>query len=573
MNSGKYYQGIGASPGIAIGSGWVYRPVVVKVVPLENQNPDKELSRLENALGTAKEQLETLFQKTLDEIGSDEAAIFEAHKMFLDDPELINSIQEMIRENQINADAAVDEVVERFAEEMEALEDEYFRERAQDIRDVGRRIIYCLAGVDTRSREFPGEPVIISADDLTPSDTVQFEREKILGLCTRKGGPTSHTAILARSLGVPAAVSVPFDLDGVENSKELVLDGTLGELILDPSDEEIMAARVKMEAWQSKWQDQVSKAHQPATTLDGISVEVVANIGNLADAQQAIDFGAEGVGLLRTEFLYMDRHSMPTEEEQVEAYREIFEIMGDRPLVVRTLDIGGDKEVEYLGLSDEPNPFLGWRAIRMINERPEILHAQFRALFQAGAKSDLRIMVPLVSSIDEVIQARQIKLEAQTSLIKEGLPCAENSQFGIMVEVPSAALMIAQLAEHVDFFSIGTNDLTQYTLAVDRTNERVANLASPFHPAVLKLIAMTIKVAHEHGKWVGLCGEMAGDQLAVPFLLGLGLDEFSMAPTSIPGVKQTIRRMDKVQCSEIVERVLKLGSAAEVKDFLSSVQT
>ena len=565
-----YLQGIGASPGIAIGPGWVYRPVEVEIERLEYQNPDEEVSRLDEALVSAKDQLEFLCQKTLVEIGSEEAAIFEAHKMFLDDPELINSIHNLINGKRINAEAAVDQVVESYAAEMGALKDEYFQARAQDIRDVGRRIIYCLSGVDAQSTELPHEPVIISADDLTPSDTVQFDREKILGLCTRRGGPTSHTAILARSLGVPAAVSVPFELDDIANCQMIVLDGMQGELVIDPSDDEIKTARDKMQTWQSEWQVQLSCADQPAVTLDGVTVEIVANIGNFEDAKQALEYGAEGIGLLRTEFLYMNRQTIPTEKEQVQAYQDIFEVMGDRPLVVRTLDIGGDKEVDYLGLSDEPNPFLGWRAIRMISERPEVLQHQMRALLQAGVNSDLRIMIPLVSNIEEVIQARKLLDESIQNLMQEGQPYAENVQFGIMVEVPSAALLVEHISKHVDFFSIGTNDLTQYTLAVDRTNERVAELASPFHPAVLKLIALTIKNAHENGKWVGLCGEMAGDPTATPFLLGLGLDEFSMAPTSIPVVKQVIRRLDKKQCIQIASQALELPSTAEVKDFLKS---
>jgi phosphoenolpyruvate-protein phosphotransferase len=567
----KHLEGISASPGIAIGPGWVYRPVEVDIKRLENQTPDEEVSRLEEALNTAKNQLEILHQKTLDEIGTEEAAIFEAHKMFLDDPELINSIQNLIKDQRINAEAAVNEIVERYAAEMEALKDEYFQARAQDIRDVGRRIVCCLAGVEMHSVALPGEPVIISADDLTPSDTVQFDREKILGLCTRRGGPTSHTAILARSLGVPAAVSVPFEFDDVLSCENMILDGMLGELVINPSEDELRTAKDKMKVWQSEWQVQLSSADQPATTLDGINVEVVANIGNLEDAKQALEYGAEGVGLLRTEFLYMDRQSMPNEMEQVQAYKDIFEVMGDRPLVVRTLDIGGDKEVDYLGLSDEPNPFLGWRAIRMISERPEILQRQMRALLQAGVNCDLRIMIPLVSNIEEVIQARKFLDGSLKSLQQEGLPHAENVQFGIMVEVPSAALLVEHISKHVDFFSIGTNDLTQYTLAVDRTNERVADLASPFHPAVLKLIAMTIQYAHGNGKWVGLCGEMAGDPTATAFLLGVGLDEFSMAPTSIPVVKQVIRGLEKKHCSQIAAQALELPSTIEVKDFLKSV--
>ncbi len=555
--------------GIAIGPGWVFRPIKVEVKRFNDCEPCEEVIRLDDALAEAKSQVSELRVRTLESIGEEEAAIFEAHQMFLDDPEFITKIKGIINDQKINAEAAVEDVVEHFAGEMLALEDEYFRARAQDIRDVGRRVFYCLSGVDTKSLEIPKEPVIILADDLTPSDTVQFDRRVILGLCTVKGGPTSHTAILARSLGVPAAVSVPFRLDEIEKSALVILDGREGELTIDPSDEQVYAAKTSQTVWQAGWQTQLAAASKPAVTLDGHTMEVVANIGNVIDARQAIEFGAEGIGLLRTEFLYMDRQTMPNEEQQVSEYKEIFDVIGNRPLVVRTLDIGGDKEVAYLGLNEEPNPFLGWRAIRMMGERPEVLHNQFRALLRAGVGTDLRIMIPLVSSLDEVIKARQILDEARQALINEQLPAAENVQFGIMVEVPSAALMIEHIAGYVDFFSIGTNDLTQYTLAIDRTNERVADLASPFHPAVIQLIARTIETAHTKSKWVGLCGEMAGDPLATPLLLGLGLDEFSMAPTSIPLVKQVIRNLELKKCREIARTALGLPSTEAVKEYLS----
>jgi phosphoenolpyruvate-protein phosphotransferase len=561
-------SGISASPGIVIGPGWVYRPIEVEVQRYEQRDPQEELSRLEEALGEARIQLQNIKERTLETIGADEAAIFEAHQMFLDDPEFLSSIRKLINEQKINSEAAVLEVVERFAGEMLAIEDEYFQARAQDIRDVGRRIVNCLAGVDEASLSLPQEGVIILAEDLTPSDTVQFDREKILGLCTIRGGPTSHTAILARSLGVPAAVNVPMSLDKFEDGVTVVLNGTQGVLTIAPSQSEISQAEQEHTDWQSDWQVQLAAADQPAVTLDGKQVEIVANIGNVDDAAQALKYGAEGVGLLRTEFLYLDRQTMPTEDQQVEAYLEIFDLMGVRPVVVRTLDIGGDKAVGYLGLKAESNPFLGWRAIRMINERPDVLRDQFWALLRAGVGVDLRIMIPLVSSVTEVQEAREIFDEACRSLAEEDLPILDEVQFGIMVEVPSAALLVDHIAEYVDFFSIGTNDLTQYTLAVDRTNERVANLASPFHPAVINLIASTIRSAHRKGKWVGLCGEMAGDPLATPLLLGLGLDEFSMAPTSIPKVKQSIRRLNSDNCAQLADKLLGLKTTQEVVDHL-----
>ncbi|NTU75424.1 MAG: phosphoenolpyruvate--protein phosphotransferase, partial [Anaerolineaceae bacterium] len=414
----------------------------------------------------------------------------------------------------------------------------------------------------------PQEPVIIIAEDLTPSDTVAFDRSKILAFCTLKGGPTSHTAILARSIGVPATVSTPLPLEDIPNGTLLILDGSTGEVWVEPNEAELAEARKKQSAGNTQWAIILEAAQKPAFTRDGKQVEVVANIGSAADARQAVANGAEGVGLLRTEFLYMDRDSLPSEAEQINVYREIFAVMGSRPVVVRTLDIGGDKSVSYLGIKEEANPFLGWRAIRMVSERPEILVDQFRALLQAGVDSDLRIMLPMVSNIDEVIQAKNLLEISRCQLTEEGKAYAQNVQFGIMIEVPSAALLASHFAELVDFFSIGTNDLTQYTLAVDRSNERVANLASPFNPAVVTLIANTIQAAHAKGKWVGLCGEMAGDPLGTPLLLGLGLDEFSMAPKSIPEVKELLRGLTMEECRKIAQHVLTLPSAAAVEEYL-----
>jgi phosphoenolpyruvate-protein phosphotransferase len=567
---GKTIHGIGASSGITIGPVWIYNPIEVRVKRLQNQDPASEISRLTEAISQAKNQLLTLYKKALEEIGAEEAAIFDAHILFLDDPEFIKSIHIKLKEECVNAEAAVEEEVERFAARMLALKDEYFQARAQDIRDVGRRIIYCLSGVDTEAISKPNKPVIIVADDLTPSDTVQFDRESILGFCIRKGGPTSHTAILARSLGVPAAVSVPFRFEDIENCQLLILNGDSGMLTINPDEEQCGYAEQEIDSRTSQWKLQLEAASQPATSKDGATFEIVANIGNISDAKQAVEFGAEGVGLLRTEFLYLDRLSMPTEEEQVESYGEIFDVMGSRPVVVRTLDIGGDKAVEYLGLREETNPFLGWRAIRMISEKPEVLSGQYRALLRAGVNTDLRIMIPLVSSIEEVVLARQLLEKARKALSEENIPQAEMLQFGIMVEVPSAALLVEHIARHVDFFSIGTNDLTQYTLAVDRTNERVADLASPFHPSVIRLIARTIEKAHDHGKWVGLCGEMAGDPCAIPLLIGLGLDEFSMAPVRIPPVKEIIRKLDKKWCEDIADKAMQFSSTDEVVMLLNS---
>jgi len=566
------FDGLGASRGLTVGPVWVYRPVEVHVERLECNQPAGEVDRLKTIIVKAREQLNRLYEKALKEVGAEEAEIFQAHGMFLDDPELMEMIEGTITNEKVNAEFAVQQSVESFAVMLEAMDNEYFQARAQDIRDVGRRLIYLLNGYDPEHVELPKTPVIILAEDLTPSDTMQFDRNVILGLCTQKGGPTSHTAILSRSLGVPAAVSVPFNLDQIENGMMLVLDGQTGKLTVNPSEQDLKVVKEKMTRLEEGWAVELAAAGEVATTLDGIEVEVVANIGSEADAKQAVAHGAEGVGLLRTEFLYLDRSESPSEEDQVKEYQAIAAVMGQRPIVVRTLDIGGDKEVPYLDLSAEFNPFLGWRAIRMISERPEVLRAQFRALLRGFAGSKLRIMLPLVSNINEIRQAKGFYQEERRKLEATGVEIAQDVQFGIMVEVPSAALMVEHFAEEVDFFSIGTNDLTQYTIAVDRTNERVAPLASPFHPAVLKLIARTISEAHKKGCWVGLCGEMAGDPAATEILLGLGLDEFSMAPVSIPTVKAKLRRLKAGDCHKIAEKALNQPSTEDVIAYIASLQ-
>lgn len=567
----KHVKGIPASPGIAIGPAWIYEPFELKYEVRGSCDPEDEISRLDDALAQTETQLEELRARTARTIGEEEAEIFEAHKLFLCDPEFIGSIQTEIRDRRINAEAAVEEGAEKFAQTLLALESEYFQARAQDIRDVGRRLVACLMDVALDDLKLPDHPVIIFADDLTPSDTVQFDKEIILGLCTIRGGPTSHTAILARSLGVPACVSMSFKIQDLENELVCVLNGVEGTLIIDPHETEVAEARNLKSEFMAEWEFRLSSAQEPAVTLDGFSVEVVANIGSLEGARQAVEFGAEGVGLFRTEFLFLDRDTMPTEEEQITVYRKIFEVMETRPVVVRTLDIGGDKNVSYIGFSQEQNPFLGWRAIRMIDKRPDLLSTQLRALLQAGEKTDLRIMIPFVSCLEEVEQALDILNAVKKDLQCEGKPFAQQLQFGIMVEVPSAAILAEDIAHKVDFFSIGTNDLAQYTLAVDRTNEMVAHLASPFHPAVIRLIDQTIKSAHRKGKWVGLCGEMAGDPLAAPLLLGLGLDEFSMAASSVPGVKYVLRKLDRRKCEQIAAEALTLSTTAEVKSYLSNL--
>jgi phosphoenolpyruvate-protein phosphotransferase len=566
----KRFCGIPASAGIAIGPLWIYRPPRVTVARTLATDPEAEWARLLAALATARLQIEALILRARQTVGDEEAAIFEAHRLFLDDPDLHQRLFTGIYEGKLNAEAAVDEAFTHYAQTLLALDEAYFQARAQDVQDVGQRVLRCLQSRPLIAHA-PTRPVILVAEDLTPSDTVQFDRSYILGLATARGGPTSHTAILARGLGVPAVVGLALLPDELEEGAEAILDGFAGELIVHPSPTRLAEARQRWADWLEAQARQLAQAAQPASTRDGVRIEVMANIGNADEARQALRYGAEGVGLFRTEFLFLDRETLPGEDEQIAAYRPVLTVMAGRPVVVRTLDLGGDKPVAYLGLTAESNPFLGWRAIRMSRERPEILEAQLRALLRAGTDADLRIMVPMVSDIEEVQWARTLLDTVREQLRAMHHPLPARLQFGIMIEVPSAALLARHLAPLVDFFSIGTNDLTQYTLAVDRTNERVAFLANPFHPAVLHLIRMTAEAAHAWRRRVGVCGELAGDPLAVPLLLGLGIDELSMAPHAIPTIKEIIRRWSLPVCREIARQALELPTAAEVIAFLRTL--
>ena len=547
-------KGIAASAGIAVGKAYVYRPVELAIERWRVEDSEAELARLQRALEESKEQLHEIHAKAEAEVGEDTARIFEAHLMFLDDPVLLEEVRGKIEKERLNAEAAFSDAIEGYAAIFEAMEDEYMRARAADVKDVGRRVLRNLLGSSEGALAELTSPVIVIARDLTPSDTAQMNKEMVLGFCTAMGGATSHTAIMARILGIPAVVGLGDVALSINNGDTLIIDGGEGVVRVAP-DEETMERYARLEREFKVQRDEAKEAAQlPARTRDGHRVEVVANIGDVDSARIALEYGAEGVGLLRTEFLYLDRTTMPSEEEQYKAYRAVAELMGQRPLVIRTLDIGGDKQLSYLDIGEELNPFLGWRAIRLCLERTDLFKAQLRAILRAGHGHNVKVMFPMIADVDEVRRAKALLVEARAELEAADIPFASDVEVGIMVEVPAAAIAADILAQEVDFFSIGTNDLIQYTMACDRTNEKVAYLYQPLHPAILRLIKRVIEAAHEAGKWVGMCGEMAGDAEAIPILLGLGLDELSMNAAAIPEAKAIIRSLSLAEAKGIAAR-------------------
>jgi phosphoenolpyruvate-protein phosphotransferase len=561
-------HGIAASPGIAVGPAFWFAKADVRVERRGVADQAAEWQRFQAAIESAHGQLEEIFAKAESETGAEEAAIFEAHLMMLDDPELLGQVRATIEKEGLNAEAAMHDAAESYAQVLEAMDDEYLSARAADVRDVAERVLRILLGVPQSPTEELTGPAIILASDLTPSDTVLLDKSLVLGFCTAEGGRTSHTAILARGLGLPAVVGAGRDVLTISTGDSLVLDGGEGKVLVEPDDDTVAQYRTRQATIARLLEGARERADEPAVTRDGHRVEVVANIGNVEGARAALEAGAEGVGLLRTEFLYLERDHLPSEEEQYRAYRAIVDLFGDRPVILRTLDVGGDKALPYLDLPDEMNPFLGVRAVRLCLARPRLFRPQLRAALRAGVGRNLKVMFPMVAEVSEVRAARDVLEECRTELLSEGQPVAEEIEVGIMVEVPAAALMADHLATKVDFFSIGTNDLSQYTLAADRTNAAVAPMAGGFQPAVLRLVRDTITAAHAQGKWVGLCGELAGEPLAIPILLGLGLDEFSMNPPAIPLAKQIIRALTLKEAQQTAQAALALDSSEAVKTLV-----
>lgn len=532
-------KGIAASKGYAIGTVVLKENDEIVITDDKITDIQGEKERLQNALEQCKAQLTTIKEKALIEMGEEKAAVFDSHIMLLDDPEFTGAMEIEIESNKSNALKAVDSVAQTFLMIFESMEDEYMRERAADIKDVANRIKLNLAG-KAMELDIEKSNAIVVAYDLTPSDTAQLDRSKVVAFLTDIGGRTSHSAIMARTLEIPAVVGLNNITSSVKDGDFIIVDGIEGDVILNPDESTVKEYEAKRDTYEKEKEELKKLIDVEVKTKSGKRIEVCGNIGKPEDVHKVIENGADGIGLFRTEFLYMDRDDMPTEEEQYEAYKYVLEKMEGKPVVIRTLDIGGDKKLTYLPMPEEMNPFLGYRAIRLCLDRKDIFKVQIRALLRASHYGNLKIMFPMISSLNEFEEAKGFVEECKSELLKEGHKVSDSIEIGIMVEIPSAAIMADELAKHVDFFSIGTNDLIQYTLAADRMSEKVSYLYNPMHPAVLRLVKMTIEGAHSAGKWCGMCGEMAGDEAAVATLVEYGLDEFSMSASSILGAKKII---------------------------------
>ncbi|MDM8312865.1 MULTISPECIES: phosphoenolpyruvate--protein phosphotransferase [Clostridium] len=532
-------KGIAASKGYAIGTVVLKENDELIITDEKVTDIQAEKERLQNALEQCKVQLTSIKEKALAEMGEEKAAVFDSHIMLLDDPEFTGAMEMEIESNNSNALKAVDSVAQTFLMIFESMEDEYMRERAADIKDVANRIKLNLAG-KAMGLNIEATNTIVVAYDLTPSDTAQLDRSKVVAFLTDIGGRTSHSAIMARTLEIPAIVGLNDITSSVKDGDFIIVDGVEGNVILHPDEATVKEYEAKRDAYEKEKEELKKLIDVKVKTKSGKRIEVCGNIGKPEDVHKVIENGADGIGLFRTEFLYMDRDDMPTEEEQYEAYKYVLEKMEGKPVVIRTLDIGGDKKLTYLPMPEEMNPFLGYRAIRLCLDRKDIFKVQIRALLRASYYGNLKIMFPMISSLSEFEQAKSFVEECKAELLNEGQKVSDSIEIGIMVEIPAAAVMADELAKHVDFFSIGTNDLIQYTLAADRMSEKVSYLYNPMHPAVLRLIKMTIEGAHSAGKWCGMCGEMAGDETAIATLVEYGLDEFSMSASSILGAKKII---------------------------------
>ncbi|WP_271436586.1 phosphoenolpyruvate--protein phosphotransferase [Staphylococcus hominis] len=567
----KLIKGIAASDGVAIAKAYL---LVEPDLSFTNENitdTDAEIKKFRNALEASKIELTKIRNNAEKSLGADKAAIFDAHLLVLDDPELIQPIEDKIANEKVSAPEALNEVTTQFITIFESMDNEYMRERAADIRDVSKRVLAHLLGVDLPNPSMIDESVVIIGNDLTPSDTAQLNKEFVQGFVTNIGGRTSHSAIMSRSLEIAAVVGTKSITHEVKQGDMVIVDGITGDVIIDPTEDELIAYQNKRERFFEDKKELQKLRDAETVTVDGEHAELAANIGTPDDLYGVMENGAEGIGLYRTEFLYMGRDEMPTEDEQFEAYKKVLETMKDKRVVVRTLDIGGDKELPYLNLPKEMNPFLGYRAIRLCLDQQDIFRTQLRALLRASAYGKLNIMFPMVATIKEFRDAKAILLEEKDKLTSERQEVADDIEVGIMVEIPSTAALADIFAKEVDFFSIGTNDLIQYTMAADRMSERVSYLYQPYNPAILRLVKQVIEASHKEGKWTGMCGEMAGDETAIPLLLGLGLDEFSMSATSILKARRQINGLSKNEMTELANRAINCATQDEVKELVHHI--
>lgn len=564
----KELKGIAASDGIAIAKAYLLVEPDLSYEKTEVTDVESEVKRFESALEVSRTELSMIREKAAKDLGEDKAQIFDAHLLVLNDPELTGPIEESIKNSKTNAETALQETTDMFIGMFESMDNEYMRERAADIKDVRKRVLSHLLGVTIPNPALIDEEVVVVAADLTPSDTAQLNRNFVKGFVTDIGGRTSHSAIMARSLEIPAVVGTKEVTASVAKNDIVIIDGLEGNVIIHPTEEQIAHyEKIKSDfaLQQAEW-DKLK--NEKTVSKDGVHVELAANIGTPNDLEGVISNGGEAVGLYRTEFLYMGRDNFPTEEEQFEAYKAVVSGMDGKSVVVRTLDIGGDKTLPYLELPEEMNPFLGFRAIRLCFANEELFRTQLRALLRASVYGNLKIMFPMIATVNEFRQARDILLDEKAKLKAAGTEVSDSIELGIMIEIPAAAVLADQFAKEVDFFSIGTNDLIQYTMAADRMNERVSYLYQPYNPSILRLVKMVIDASHKEGKWTGMCGEMAGDQTAVPLLLGLGLDEFSMSASSILKSRSLIKRLDQSEMVKLAEEALNKSTAEEVVELV-----
>lgn len=565
-------QGISGSRGVAVGNVYRYiqEEIVIPDYTVAEDKVEEEIGKFAAAMAATLKQLDTIRQKALDEMGPEEAAIFEAHMQIAQDPSLSDGIKSLVESSHTNVVAATAQTIETFANIFLGMEDAYMRERGADIKDIGDRLMRNMLGMNPRGLSHISGEVILVAQDLAPSDTASLDKNVVKGIVTAAGGPTSHAAIMARTLEIPAVMGVG-DIESFVDGDKAVVLGTDGIVEMNPSDADWDEYTNQAAAFQEELKRLRESANLEAITTDGHHVELFGNIGKAKDAKNALTMGAQGIGLYRTEFLYMENDELPAEDVQFEEYKKVAQDMKGKPVIIRTMDIGGDKELKCLDLPSEMNPFLGYRAIRISLNRPDIFKVQLRALLRASAFGDIHIMYPMIASVEEVKQANAMLDECKEELTAEGKEFNKDIKVGIMIEVPAAAVISPILAKYVDFFSIGTNDLCQYTLAVDRMNEAIGSLYQPLHPGVLRLIKHVIDASHEQGKFTGMCGELASDPVATMILLGLGLDEFSMTASSIPLIKNILRSVSKAECEEVANKALTMDTAEEITGYAKSV--